>query len=54
MTFIVTEIQAHISRQGGYIVQSMYQNSSDLFSALDSFIAGWKPETTVTKAKEPE
>ena len=54
---IVTGIRAHISRWGGYItvgVQSAYQNSLDLFSALDSFIAGWKPETTVTKTKEPE
>ena len=57
MTFIVTGIRAHISKQGGYFtigVQSVYQNSLDLFSALDSFIAGWKPETTVTKTKETE
>ena len=57
MTFIVTGIRAHVSRRGGYItvgVQSVYQNSLDLFSALDSFIAGWKPETTVTETKEPE
>ena len=30
---------------------SVYQNTSDLFSAFDSFITGWKPETTGARNK---
>ena len=30
---------------------SVYQNTSDLFSAFDSFIRGWEPETTGARNK---